>query len=143
MKQAKWKARQILREWESKKQILEAKEQVKKEKHEIKKPLSKVTTAKLLVYFLFINCTLIELFTGWIMIKGISVALATGMALDMTPLVTLIGTGVAEVIGYGIYALKSTKENTVGGIVYESAMKNNALEETEEIIEEDDTTYVG
>ena len=77
------------------------------------------------------------------MIKGISVALATGMALDMTPLVTLIGTGVAEVIGYGIYALKSTKENTVGGIVYESAMKNNALEETEEIIEEDDTTYVG
>ena len=145
MKKAKWRARQILRDWEDRKQILKAKEQVKKEKHELKKPLSKITTAKLLVYFLFINCTIIELFTGWIMIKSIAVALATGMALDMTPLVALIGTGVAEVIGYGIYALKSTKENTVGGIVYESAMKNNVSEtiEEEETIEEDDPTCVG
>ena len=143
MKQAKWKARQILRDWENKKQILKAKEQVKKEKHEIKKPLSKITTAKLLVYFLFINCTLIELFTGWIMIKSIAVALATGVALDMTPLVALIGTGVAEVIGYGIYALKSTKENTAGGIVFESVMKNNIPEEENKEIVEDDTTYVG
>lgn len=143
MKQAKWKARQILRDWENKKQILKAKEQVKKEKHEIKKPLSKITTAKLLVYFLFINCTLIELFTGWIMVKSIAVALATGAALDMTPLVALIGTGVAEVIGYGIYALKSTKENTAGGIVFESAMKNSVPEEENKESMEDDTTYVG
>ena len=72
------------------------------------------------------------------MVKSIAIALATGMALDMTPLVALIGTGVAEVIGYGVYALKSAKENTVGGIVYETAMKNDSLEEPEETIEDED-----
>ena len=35
----------------------------------------------------------------------------------------LITTVVAEVIGFGIYALKSTKENTEGGIVFETAMR--------------------
>ena len=45
------------------------------------------------------------------------------IALDFTPLVTLVGTVVTEVIGFGVYALKSMKENTSGGIVYESTMK--------------------
>ena len=42
---------------------------------------------------------------------------------DFTPLVALIGAVVSEVVGYAVYALKSAKENTVGGITYESAMR--------------------
>ena len=44
---------------------------------------------------------------------------------DFTPLVTLIGAVVSEVIGFGVYSLKSTKENTVGGIVYDSVINNS------------------
>lgn len=35
----------------------------------------------------------------------------------------LITTVVAEVIGFGVYALKSAKENTEGGIIYETTMR--------------------
>ena len=45
------------------------------------------------------------------------------LAPDLSPLMALITTVVAEVIGFGIYALKSTKENTEGGIVFETAMR--------------------
>ena len=48
----------------------------------------------------------------------------TFMMPDFTPLVTLIGAVVSEVIGFAIYAIKSAKENTSGGIVYETAMMN-------------------
>jgi len=41
----------------------------------------------------------------------------TGMV-DFTPIVTLIGAVVGEIIGFAIYAAKAAKENTVGGIVY-------------------------
>ena len=44
---------------------------------------------------------------------------------DFTPLVTLIGAVISEVIGYAIYSLKAMKENTSGGIVYDSAIGNN------------------
>ena len=44
---------------------------------------------------------------------------------DFTPLVTLIGAVISEVIGYAIYSLKAMKENTSGGIVYDSDIGNN------------------
>ena len=53
----------------------------------------------------------------------LDITINTGL-IDFTPLVTLIGTIVSEVFGYAIYALKSTKENTVGGIVYDMAIQN-------------------
>jgi hypothetical protein len=37
----------------------------------------------------------------------------------------LIGASISEIFSFAIYALKSTKENTEGGIVYMNAMKNN------------------
>ena len=39
-------------------------------------------------------------------------------AVDFSALQSLITAVVAEVVGFAIYALKSTKENTKGGIVY-------------------------
>jgi hypothetical protein len=48
---------------------------------------------------------------------------------DFSPLITLIGAVVSEVIGFAIYSIKAAKENTKGGIVYESAMRELNMEE--------------
>ena len=58
------------------------------------------------------------------MVKMLSLALIAGTMIDFTPLVALIGAVVGEVFSYAIYSLKSTKENTVGGIVYDSVINN-------------------
>lgn len=85
--------------------------------------MNKKSTTKLLIAFLFLNCTLIELFTGWVTVQNILLVKSAGAPLDFTPLVTLIGAVVGEVMGFAIYAAKSAKENTAGGIVYDSIMK--------------------
>lgn len=116
------------KDWAKNKQLLKRKIKIEKDKAKLRNSLkdkSKLTTTKLLILFLFINCTIIELFTGWATIQSIQLALQTGLAPDFTPLVTLIGAVVGEVVGFAVYAVKSTKENTVGGIVYDSALNNN------------------
>lgn len=111
------------KEWKIKKDLLERQLAVKQEKQNLKQQFKKsIPTSKLLILFLFINCSLIEIFTGWVTIQSLMLA-GTGMITpDFTPLVTLIGAVVSEVIGFAIYALKSAKENSVGGIIYETAM---------------------
>ena len=59
------------------------------------------------------------------MVKMLSLAFVAGTMIDFTPLVALIGAIVGEVFGYAIYSLKSTKENTIGGIVYDSVINNS------------------
>lgn len=108
--------------WKEEKNLIERENKIKQEKKELKTNKKKLTTSKLLILFLFINCTLIELFTGWVTIKSIYLAAVTGVAPDFTPLVTLIGAVVGEVIGYGVYSVKSMKENLKGGIVYDSCL---------------------
>ena len=41
----------------------------------------KVSTTKILVTFLFINCTLLEIFTGWMTIWNLILAIVLGRAL--------------------------------------------------------------
>ena len=95
-----------------------------KENIEFKKQfLPKIPTSKLLIFFLFLNCTIIELFTGFVTLKSLDLTTLTMANPDFTPLVTLIGAVVSEVVGYAVYALKSAKENTAGGITYETAMR--------------------
>ena len=60
------------------------------------------------------------------MVKMLSLAFVAGTMIDFTPLVALIGAVVGEVFSYAIYSLKSAKENTVGGIVYDSIINNNS-----------------
>lgn len=55
-------------------------------------------------------------------------------AVDFSALQSLITAVVAEVIGFAIYSLKSLKENTEGGIVYQTAI----LEAQKNQIQEDD-----
>lgn len=78
-----------------------------------------------MLIFLFLNCTIIEIFTGFITIKDIQLAYTSGISPDFTPLVALIGAVIGEVIGLAAYYVKSTKENTIGGITYAAAMQNN------------------
>ena len=114
--------------WGLEKPLLEREQKVNSEKEEFAKKKNKLTTSKILIGFLFLNCTLIEIFTGWAMIKMLYIASIAGTSIDFTPLVALIGAVVGEVIGYGIYSLKSAKENSVGGLVFESAMKEKEHE---------------
>lgn len=87
--------------------------------------------SKKIILFLFINCTLIELFTGYITIMDLNIAKTTGIV-DFSPMIALITAVVGEVIGFAVYAVKSMKENTQGGITYQAMM--NEFEQQEEAI---------
>lgn len=113
-----------IQEWEQEKKILEKEQQLKKEKKKFyDKYKKKISTSKMLIFFLFINCTIIEFFTGWVTLKSIELSFTTSMTPDFSPLVTLIGAVIGEVISFAFYSIKSTKENTKNGIVYEQAMR--------------------
>ena len=113
------------RRWQKEKPLREREYKLKEDQRQFKEThRPKISTSKLLIIFLFINCTIIEIFTGYVTLKSLDIATMTFMMPDFTPLVTLIGAVVSEVIGFAIYAVKSAKENTSGGIVYETAMMN-------------------
>lgn len=120
--------------WNAEKVILERKQKLREEKREMRKP-KKISTTKFLIGFLFINCTLVELFTGWATAQSLKISYATGNPMDFSPLVTLIGAVVTEVMGFAVYAVKATKENTANGITYMMAQQslnnneNNPVEE--------------
>ena len=114
------------KKWEIEKGYLERAYRLKTEKKAMRrKLLGKISTSKLLISFLFANCTIIEIFTGWTTIKSFELAHELMISPDLTPLVALIGAVVGEVIGYAVYSVKATKENTVGCIVYDQAMHSN------------------
>lgn len=112
-------------QWEIEKPILEQREQIKQERNTItgKKEKSKIAFGKLLMIFLFINFTLLEIFTCGITLYSFSLAFAIGMMPDFTPLITLLGSVIGETLSFGIYCAKSKAENTKGGIVYETALR--------------------
>lgn len=116
------------KEWQEDKIFFEKQKKVFEEKKNFFKQ-KKISTSKLLILFLFLNCTAIEIFTGWVTIQSIALVSTTMMMPDFSPLVTLIGAVVSEVIGFAIYSIKATKENTKGGIVYDTAMKEYEMEE--------------
>lgn len=118
------------KEWKEDKLFLEKKKKLLLDKKDFFIMFPKISTSKLLILFLFLNCTAIEIFTGWVTIQCINLTTITMMAPDLTPLVTLIGAVVSEVIGFAIYSIKATKENTKDGIVYDTAMKKLEMEGT-------------
>ena len=121
----------LQKDWEEEKKILEVEQKIKEEKKKYKR---KFPTSKLLIFLLFINCTVIELFTGYILIKTIQMSQYTMISPAMTPLTTPIGSIVTQVIGYAVYSLKAMKENTKNGITYlnaEYSLNNNNFENEE------------
>lgn len=126
--------------WNAEKVILERKQKLREEKREMRKP-KKMSTTKLLVGFLFINCTLVELFTGWATAQSLKISYMTGNPMDFSPLVTLIGAVVTEVMGFAVYAVKATKENTANGITYmmaQQSLNNNENDPIEENTSEEE-----
>ena len=118
------------KEWEQEKDIVIEQIKLKNDKEKIKGH-NKLSMSKKIILFLFINCTLIELFTGYITIMDLNIAKTTGMV-DFSPMIALITAVVGEVIGFAVYAVKSMKENTQGGITYQAMM--NEFEQQEEAI---------
>lgn len=117
-------------QWYKKKEYLQLKQQLKEEKQSFKHK-NKLSTSKILMYFLFFNCTAIEIFTGIVTIINIFIAKELGINPDLSPLVSLISAGVTQAIGFAIYSIKAAKQNCRGGIVYEQAMfqaNNNYIE---------------
>lgn len=116
-----------LQQWEKKREYIIAKEKIKAEKQEIKNKY-KPSTSKFLMAFLFINCSIIEIYTMFVIILSMKM----GFEADFGPLQMLITAVVAQVIGYAIYSLKASKENSAGGIVYETAIRKIETEEDQE-----------
>lgn len=126
--------------WNAEKIILERKQKLREEKREMRKP-KKMSTTKFLIGFLFINCTLVELFTGWATAQSLKISYATGNPMDFSPLVALIGAVVTEVMGFAVYAVKATKENTANGITYmmaQQSLNNNESNPVEEDTSEEE-----
>lgn len=126
--------------WNAEKVILERKQKLREEKREMRKP-KKMSTTKLLVGFLFVNCTIVELFTGWATAQSLKISYITGNPMDFSPLVTLIGAVVTEVMGFAVYAVKATKENTANGITYmmaQQSLSNNENDPIEENTSEEE-----
>lgn len=115
-----------LKNWEKDKNLLTKIQEMKEEKNTLlkKEEKRKLTTTKRLTFFLFINCTLIQIFTLYVLLKQLNM----GMEVDLTPLQMLITTIVGEVIVFAIYSIKSLKENTKGGIIYQTTLnEQNSL----------------
>lgn len=107
--------------WAQQKELLERQQKISEEQA-LFKP-KKLSTSKLLIWFLFINCTLVELFTGFVTLWEMVISSQTFTMPDFTPLVTLISAVVGEAIGFAIYSIKSAKENCRDGIVFETTMQ--------------------
>lgn len=107
--------------WEQQRVLLNRKYKIKQEKRQLKNKYRRFTTTKLLILFLFISCTIIEVFTGWVTVQTMLLASTTGIAIDFSPLVCLIGAVVGEVFGFAIYSIKAMKENSQNGVVYMAA----------------------
>lgn len=88
--------------------------------------MKNLSTSKKLIIFLFGSCIFIELFVMAVTVANLFLAYQNGTPIDFSPLITLIGAVVGEVIAYAVYSLKALKENSVGGIVYEQAINKKA-----------------
>ena len=112
---------QQLKYWQIEKQLILRKQDLKEDKKKIKnrykEQRKKLSTSKFLMLFLFISCSAIQFFTIFLTFKGINLGYV-----DFSALQALIGAVVAQVIGFAVYALKSIKQNTAGGIVYQTAL---------------------
>lgn len=117
--------------WEEEKPIIIAEQDLEEDKKETKnrkkEEKKKLTTTKFLMFFLFASCTIIQIFTLVVTILSINAGVY-----DFTALQMLITAVVGEVVAFAIYSIKSLKENTKGGIIYETAMWNKINEEDDQ-----------
>ncbi len=130
LKERKDKIIQQYQNWAIEKEIIiqeqDLKEQKKKIKNRGKEQKKRLSMSKRLTLFLFINCTIIQLFTLFITYKSFEIGMG-----DLSALHLLITAVVTEVIAFAIYSIKSLKQNTAGGIVYETALLDYGKQQSE------------
>lgn len=114
------KINQQLEQFSLKEQYYTKKKQLQKLKKETSR--FKISTSKLLMGFLFLNYTALEVFTGYVTVENIKLARELMITPDYSPLIALISAVIGEVTCFFIYSSKAAKENCKGGIVYEQAM---------------------
>ena len=90
----------------------------------------RLSTSKIVLWFMLILLLAIVIFTGYITISMLGLAAVIGV-MDFTPLVALISAMVGQVIITLGYFVKSTKENTEHGLTYELAIRQSSQEEPE------------
>ena len=137
MKDLQQKQNQLIKEsqqWEKEKEYLIKKRKLRNDKKDFFTFRPRLmSTSKLLTLFLFLNCTTIEIFTGWVTVMNIHNAKELMITPDLSPLNIIIGAVIGETIGFAIYSIKAAKENSKGGIVYQQAMlsasQGNTIEE--------------
>ena len=114
-------------EWQELKPLLELNNSIDSEKYNLiksKKAKRSPSFSKTFLIFLFINFTALELFTGWVTVESFKLAMINMGSPDFSPLITLIGAVIGETLSYGIYCAKSKAENTEGGVVYATALRD-------------------
>lgn len=115
------------KQWSVQKDLIQRLNKIKQEKKDIAAAAQnskKTSTSKMVLAFLLFNFTLIQVFTGIVTWRTISLAQSIG-SIDFTPLVTFIGAYIGQVVTYLIYSHKAMKQNTQGGVTYSVALKNN------------------
>lgn len=113
--------KQRLKKVEEYNKSLERKEALKNAKR--KRKINLPTTTKLITFYLFIVLNIVLIYS----------LLAMWHFANLSYLGTVITTIVGQILVYLIYAAKSSKENSVGGIKYETTMaqiKNNKVKYT-------------
>ena len=99
----------------------ERKKLLKDEKNKYRNKIKLPSTTKLVMMYLFILLNTVLIYA----------MVAMWHFSDLSYLGVLITDIVAQLITFFIYTVKSTKENTVGGITYDLAMKQSNIDMTE------------
>jgi len=109
-----------------KNECIKRKRTLKDEKNKYKRKIQIPSTTKLAMLYLFILLNTVLIYS----------MIAMWHFSDLSYLGVLITDIVAQLITFFIYTVKSTKENTVGGITYDLAMKQSNIDMTHETTEE-------
>lgn len=102
-----------LKNIQKKNKTLKYKQKLDKEKYKYKNKLKLPSTSKLMVVYLFILLNIIVVYS----------MIAMWKFEDLSYLSVLITDIAAQIVTFITYTIKSTKENTAGGIIFETAMR--------------------
>ena len=111
--------------WKEEKPLFEREITLTEDKRKTKDK-KKLSTTKLIVAFIFLNCTIVEIYSMIVMYQ----------LRDISSLCALITAVIGETISFAVYSAKATRENTVGGMTYEMAMRDAGVSDDEETTNE-------
>lgn len=93
-------------------QRVKEKQKINEIKHQNDKPVN-LTFNKKIFLLISLNMIIVELYSMFVMV----------FLRDLSALYSLIGAVIGFSLNFVAYSHKATKENTVGGIIYETAMR--------------------